>query len=542
MTEAESPARVEGFLCHDPAIWNKYMRVRNLPCAVVLASLLTGCALGPDYQTPEAALPAHFLQAGSNEGASSGANPDLWQWWRTLRDPQLNDLIARALQNNLDLKIALDRLQQARLQLVVIGGQALPQVNGGGGGGGGTGTDETKGRASQALRAGDNGQGFRSINEIGGLDAEWEIDIFGKIARRVEAQAYTAEALKEARDWVYVVISSDVARLYFDLRARQERLQILYRSIESARKVLDLAQTRFDRGLTNELDVVLAKRQVATLDADVEPLKALIAANGYAIAVLAGEYPEALARDLRRPGATPRLPAHVPVGLPVDLLRRRPDIREAERLLAAAVASVGARTADLFPSLAITAAGGAQGGARSGSVVPITWIGSVGPSINTAILDFGALDALVEIADYKAHELATVYRQTILVAVQQVDEANIIYRGYWQSLRNLDIALDAARQATKVATERYDRGLTDFLNVLDAERQQFVLEQQRAEVVRLAGDSFVALYKALGGGWPPDEIIPSLRHPDPAAIAAVKRLVQDAPHPLPGPPPPGLTP
>ena len=519
------------------------MRARRLACSVVLAGALAGCAVGPEYFTPDAALPASFVAPpAGKEAQSGGVSPDLWQWWRSLRDPVLNDLISRALENNLDLKIALDRLQQARLQLVVIGGQALPQVNGSAGGGGGTGTDETKGRAAQALRDGVNNQGLRKINQIGGLDAEWEIDLFGKIAHRFESQVYTAEALKEARDWVYVVIAADVARLYFDLRARQERLQILYRDIEASRRVLDLAQTRLDRGLTNELDVLLAKRQVETLQADVEPLKALIAANGYAISVLVGEYPETVARELRRPGVIPRLPARAPVGLPVDLLRRRPDVREAERFLAAAVADVGARTADLFPSLVLTAGGGAQGGPRSGSAVPITWIGSVGPFINAPLLDFGALDAKIEAADYRAHELATAYKQSILVAVQQVDEANAAYRGFRQSLRSLDLALDAARQATKVATERYDRGLTDFLNVLDAERQQFALEQQRAEVVRLAGDSFVALYKALGGGWPPDEVIPPIRRPDPAAVAAVKRLIEDPPHPPPSPPPPGLMP
>jgi len=519
------------------------MRMRNLPCAVALAGVLTGCAVGPDYQMPDAALPVAFVTQPAVKGSGpAGPSPDRWQWWRTLRDPHLNDLIERTLQNNLDLKIALDRLQQARLQLVVIGSLALPEVDGGGGGGVGSGTDETKGRAAQALRAGDNAGGLKSITQIGGLDAAWEIDIFGKIARRFEAQTYTAEALKEARDWVYVTIAADVARLYFDLRARQERLAVLNRDIEAARKVLDLAQTRLDRGLTNELDVTLAKRQVATLEADVEPLKALIASNGYAIAVLAGEYPEALASDLRRPGAVPRLPDRAPVGLPIDLLRRRPDIREAERFLAAAVADVGARTADLFPSLLITAAAGAQGGPRSGSTVPITWIDSIGPAINAPLLDFGALDASIEIADYRTHELASAYKQTILVAVQQVDEANANYRAFRQSLRSLDTAIDAARQATKVSTERYDRGLTDFLNVLDAERQQFALEQQRTEVVRLAGDSFVSLYKALGGGWPPNEVIPSIRHPDPAAIAAVKHLIQDPPHPPPPPPPPGLTP
>ena len=519
------------------------MRARNRGCLVVMACALTGCALGPEYFAPDAALPVNFtVPPAAREPSSGGRSADLWQWWRSLRDPQLNRLIDHAMQNNLELKIALDRLQQARLQLVVIGAGALPQVNGSAGGGGGTGSDETRGRVAQPLRDGENATGLNKISGAGGLDAEWEIDFFGKIARRFEAQTYTAEALKEALDWVHVVIAADVARLYFDLRARQERLHILYRDIEASRKVLDLAQTRLDRGLTNELDVLLAKRQVETLQADVEPLKALIAANSYAIAVLVGEYPETIARELRRPGAIPRLPARAPVGTPVDLLRRRPDIMEAERFLAAAVADIGARTADLFPSIAITAGGGAQTGPKSGSGIPITWIGSVGPTLDAPILDFGALDAKIEMADFHAHELAAAYKQTILVAVQQVDEANAAYLGYRQSVRSLDLALDAAREATKVATDRYDRGLTDFLNVLDAERQQFALEQQRAEVVRLEGDSFVALYKALGGGWPTDAVIPPIRHPEPAIAAAVKHLIKDPPHSPPPPPPPGLTP
>ena len=519
------------------------MRIRTLAWLVLCAGALAGCAVGPDYFTPDEALPASFvIPPVGKQARLGGESPELWQWWRTLHDPQLNRLIDLAMANNLDLKIALDRLQQARLQLVVIGAQAVPQLNGSAGGGVGTGTDETKGRAAQALRDADNNTGLRKISAVGGLDAEWEIDFFGKIARRLESQVYTAEALKEARDWVYVVMAADVARLYFDLRARQERLRILYQNIEAARKAVDLTQTRLDRGLTNELDVLLAKRELETLQADVEPLKALIEANGYAIAVLVGEYPEAMARELRRPGSVPHLPPRAPVGTPVDLLRRRPDIREAERFLAAAVADIGARTADLFPSVAITAGGGAQTGPRSGSTIPITWIGSVGPALSAPILDFGALDAKIEIADYRAHELAAVYKQRILVAVQQVDEANAAYQGYRASIRSLDTALEAAREATKVATERYDRGLTDFLNVLDAERQQFGLEQQRAEVVRLAGDSFVAFYKALGGGWPPDEMIPPVRHPDPAVVAAVKRLAQDPPHPRPPLPPPGMMP
>lgn len=507
----------------------------RVACLVALCGLVGGCAVGPDYMVPELAVPAAFVAQGGGKpmpqaGVSEAVRTDLSEWWRTLRDPQLNALVARALNSNLSIEMALDRLQQARLQMVVIGSQALPEVNAGAGGGVGTGTDETKGRASQPLRSATNNAGLKSINEAGGLDAEWEIDLFGKIVRRVEAQAYTTEALQDARDWIYVTVAADVARLYIDLRARQAKLEILKRDIEAARSVLNLAQTRFDRGLTNELDVTLARRQVATLEAGLAPLTAQVSSSAYAIAVLLGEYPETIARELRRPRAVPALPARVPVGVPVDLLRRRPDIREAERLLAASVAIVGARTADLFPSLVITAAGGGQGGPRSGSAVPITWIGSVGPSIDAPILDFGRMDALIEIADYRARELAANYKQTILAAVQQVDDADATYRGYQQSLRSLDEALDAAHQATRVASERYDRGLTDFLNVLDAERQEFDLEQRRAEVKQLAGDSLVALYKALGGGWPRNQLIPPVRRPDPAAIAALKRL---APPPAP---------
>src|ERR1700686_3538111 len=184
-----------------PLVWNRSMRVRNLACSVVFAGALAGCALGPEYFTPDAVLPASFVTPpAGREASSGGASPDLWQWWRTLRDPQLNDLIVRGMENNLDLKIALDRLQQARLQLVVIASQALPDLNTSAGGGVGTGTDETRGRVAQALRDGENAQGLTKISEAAGLDSTWEIDIFGKIARRLEAQVFTAEALKEARD------------------------------------------------------------------------------------------------------------------------------------------------------------------------------------------------------------------------------------------------------------------------------------------------------------------------------------------------------
>jgi outer membrane protein TolC len=178
--------------------------------------------------------------------------------------------------------------------------------------------------------------------------------------------------------------------------------------------------------------------------------------------------------------------------------------------------------------VALTGAAGAQGGVHSSSGVPVTLIGSIGPSVYWPLLDFGALDAKIEIADLQTHELLDGYKQAILTAVRQVDDADASYRAEQESLRSLDRALAAARQATQLATERYDRGLTDFLNVLDAERQEFDLEQRQVVAHQTAADDLVALYKALGGGWPLNEAIPPIRPPQPAAIAAAKYLLAPA--------------
>jgi NodT family efflux transporter outer membrane factor (OMF) lipoprotein len=482
---------------------------------------LAGCAVGPDYQTPSTFLPDKFLpHAGA--GAASG---DLTQWWRILHDAELNSLVIRAQESNLDLAIALDRLQEARTGVTIAVSQGLPVVGATGGGGVGTGSDETKGRVSQALRSATNAGGLNSINEAGGLDASWELDLLGKFRRQVEARTADAEALKDAHDWAVVTVAADVARSYLHMRAQQRQLVVLRQNIDAARGNADLAQGRLDRGLTNAIDVSLAQRQVETLRADVAPLIAQIEASRHAIAVLLGVFPEDLAREFTKPGAMPTLPTRIPVGQPADLLRRRPDIREAERRLAAANARIGVATADLFPTVILTGAGGGQGGPHSSSAVPITWIGSIGPSVYFPLLDFGALDAQIKIADLQTHEALVSYKRSILLAVQQVDDANAFYRAELERLRSLERALAAARQARQIATERYDRGLTDFLNVLDAERQQFDLEARYVATRQAAADALVALYKALGGGWSPNAPIPPISPPQPAAIAAARYLM-----------------
>jgi NodT family efflux transporter outer membrane factor (OMF) lipoprotein len=496
--------------------------------ALGIASALSACSVGPNYSPPLIAAPDAFLLTGGEKAPHSADTASPGEWWRSLHDRELDSLIARALRANLDLRTALDRLQEARVEIIGVASAALPEAGATAGGGVGTGSDETKGRASQALRAGETSTGFKDINRAGGFDAGWEIDLFGKIQREIEAEADDAEALKDARDWVYVTVAADVARAYLDMRAQQRQLAVLNENIAAARSSLDLAQTRYARGLTNEMDVSLAQRQLATLEADVAPLTARIEASRNAISVLLGEYPESLVAELKKPAALPAFPAKIPVGTPADLLRRRPDILEAERRLAEATARIGVATADLFPRLALTGARGVQNGDRASTGTPITVIGSLGPAVYWPLLDFGALDARIEVADLESERLLTGYKETILAAVREVDDAFASYKAQQERLRDLDRALAAARQATQLASDRYDRGLTDFLNVLDAERTQFDLEERHVEARQTAADAFVSLYKALGGGWPEHEALPPIRPPDPAIVAAAKRLVDSA--------------
>ena len=283
-------------------------------------------------------------------------------------------------------------------------------------------------------------------------------------------------------------------------------------------------QTRFSEGLTNELDVTLAQRQLATFEAGLGPLTGQLQSSQYVLAVLLGQYPETLAKELRADGSAPRFPAKIPVGLPVSLLQRRADIQQAEFEIGAATARVGSAVADLFPRVAVTSAVGGQGGVRATTGTPITFIGGIGPSLYWPILDFGTLDARIEVADYRAREALLRYKANVLSAVQDVDQAIAGYKAEQNRLNSLSRARSAAIDAVKLSSERYDRGLTDYLNVLDAERQQFELEAQYVISQRMAGVQLVALYKALGGGWEHYQAVPPIRIPEPAVAATAREF------------------
>jgi NodT family efflux transporter outer membrane factor (OMF) lipoprotein len=431
-------------------------------------------------------------------------------------------LVERAIANNPDIAIALGRLQQARARQFVVTGAALPKGELSAGAGFGTGSDNTRGRVSEALHSASNTAGFDHVFEAGGFDSAWELDVFGKLRREIEASHLDALAAAKARDAVLVSVIADVARAYVELRGYQAQLAAVRRNMETAQRSLKVAQTRFNEGLTNELDVTLAQRQVATFESTVGPLTSQIQSSRYVIAGLLGQFPETLAKELGAAAPAPRFPTKVPIDLPVSLLQRRADIQQAEFEIGAATARVGSATADLFPRLAVTSSLGGQGGARAATGTPITFIGGVGPALYWPVLDFGTLDARVEVADYQAREALLRYKARVLSAVQEVDQAIAEYNGEQSRLASLSRARNASLDAVKLSSERYERGLTDFLNVLDAERQQFELEAQYVISRRRAGVQLVALYKALGGGWENYQAVPPIRMPEPAIAAAVR--------------------
>jgi NodT family efflux transporter outer membrane factor (OMF) lipoprotein len=495
---------------------------------IVACRFLTGCLMGPDYHSIETKMPAGFISMSSSKhSALSQINQpviDAAKWWQALNDPQLNELIDRAIIDNFDLEVALDRIQEARTQEYVVMGAALPEAGASIGGAAGTGSDLARGRVAQSLVSAENTGSLQQVTHIAGFDAGWELDLFGKYRRGMEAAKYNTEAATAARNAVLISIIADVARAYVDMRAFQMQLFVLQKNIDTLHEYFILTKERFDRGITNELDVTMAQRQLASLEAEKAPLVSRIHAAQYVIAVLVGRFPEDVAPSLEKPGMMPQLPEKIEAGLPLDLLRRRPDIQQAERDVAGATAQIGMATADLFPLVSLTGSAGIQGkglGAKAFS----SFIWSSGPSLSWPLLDFGSLDALVAIADLRAKEMLAHYRQSVLEAVREVDTSVESYAAQQDRLRNLDTALAASQRAVSIATQRYDRGLTDALNVIDAERQEYDLEQQYVYTQQSAAEQFIALFKALGGGWELYQSFPPIHRPQPAVLAAFKRLL-----------------
>ena len=500
---------------------------------LVLLSIiqLAACAVGPSYRPPKPDMPERFAEtrrerSGDVKAAKSAA-PDLAVWWQALNDPELNSLVERAVKSNLDLQMALDRLQQARTYEAVVLGDELPIVGASGGAGRGTGSDLTKGRADPYLRSADTGAGLQHINTVAGFDAVWELDIFGKFRREIQATRADAQAAYAARNQVLTTVLADVVRGYVDLRGFQVRSGILHRAVDALQESMRIVNIRYQRGITNELDVALAQRQLASLQAEVAPVDAQVRAAQYTLAVLVGEFPENLAQELAQPDVVPTVPTASAAGIPLELLKRRPDIQQAERELAAATARIGVATANLYPSVTLSGSIGSQGQGWGTTPSVSQHIWSFGPGAAWPLLDFGTLDAQVDVAGLQAHADLVSYRRTILTAVEEVDTALGAYDALQDRLLRLGDAMLAGQRAVDLATERYNRGLTDFLNVVDAEREFCDLQEQYAAAQVAQGEQFVNLYKSLGGGWQNYQDVPAIRRPQPAIVAALRRAISN---------------
>ena len=442
----------------------------------------------------------------------------------------MNSLVSRAVDANFDLQIAVARLQEARAAEFAATGGILPGLGGppaidfAAAAARGTGNNVTRARAPGPITGSTITPDRRQVTHLAGFDASWEIDLFGRYGHLLEASQADTQAALEARNDVLITVVADVVRAYVEVRTSQYRLDVARQNAAAQQRTLDLVRVRFQQGLANELDVALAERLLSTTQSRLAPLEAAVASAERRVAVLVGQYPEQLRVELERPGVLPATPPQVAPDMPVELLRRRPDLRRAERAAAASTARTGVATADLFPRVALIAALGRQGQGLGVEPVKTDTIWSFGPALYWPFLDFGRLEAAVQVQDFRTRQLLLNYKRAVVAAVQEVDDAISNYAAEQDRLARLDSAVAASRRAATLAEQRYNIGLVDFLNVLDAQRQLYELQDQFATAQDSLIRQFIAVYKALGGGWEGYETPPPPA-PRPALIAAGDRLL-----------------
>jgi NodT family efflux transporter outer membrane factor (OMF) lipoprotein len=397
----------------------------------------------------------------------------------------LTSLVQRAVEANLDLKLAEARVRQARAARGIAVSGLGPQVN-----------------ASALYSYSGTAAGTADLYRTG-FDAAWELDIFGGVRRSVEAATANLEATIDARLNTLVTVTAEVAVNYVDIRSFQEQIAIAQRNLKAQQHSADLTRQRFQAGLVSGLDVADANAQVATTAAQIPVLEQAAQQAIYSLSVLLGHEPGALLAELTPPAAVPAGPPAVPVGVPSELLRRRPDILQAEAEIHAATADIGVATADLFPHISLTGDVGTQGNkfASLGDWSNRFW--SVGPSATWAIFSTGRIRSNIEVQKALEEQSLIAYRQTVLTALQDVENALIASAKEQEHYRLLTQAVTANRKAVELATSLYTQGQTDFLNVLQAQGSLYASETALALSTRTVSTNLVALYKAVGGGWNP---------------------------------------
>lgn len=468
---------------------------RNSPLrvwAMVLLStaLLTGCAVvGPDYQSPDMEIPTAWNTV--DDPALLPQSELVQQWWSLFNDPMLDRLIQTATENNRDLMFAIARVEEARANLGITRGEHWPQLDAQG--------------SSIRRETSDNGlsPGVEETVYAAGATAGWEIDLFGRIRRSVEAATADYQATAEDRTDVLISLYANVALTYLDIRTFQARLIAANANLESQWSVLELTRSRYRHGLATGLDVAQAERVLAGTEAEVPPLNIGLSQSVNALAVLLGQAPGSLAAELTRPGQIPLPPEKVTVGVPANLLRQRPDVRRAERQLASQTARIGVLKADLYPSFSLSGSLGYESIDAGDLFDADSRVLSFGPSLRWNIFSGGRIRQRVKAQDARTRQALFGYEQSVLNALREVENALVAYVEDRTRLSALGRSVTASRQSVKLATDLYKQGLVDFQQVLDAQRDQFSFENQLAAARGNSAANFVRLYAALGGGWDP---------------------------------------
>jgi NodT family efflux transporter outer membrane factor (OMF) lipoprotein len=492
-------------------------------------ALLAGCTVGPNFHPPEAGGPLSWFAWHQPAPPSRAVksvpveqNVDT-RWWTLFGDPELTALEQRVAAQNLDVRTATVRLAESRAQRQVVGADQYPQLNGN--------ASYTRERPSSegvfSAFGGNvpapsspgttaNGQGLgvgppvsTFINPFDlwqyGLDASWELDLWGRVRREVESADASVEASEEARRGALLSAVAEVARDYLQLRGIQETLRITQQNLTTAQQSLQLTRERAVGGLGNDLDVANAQAQVQTVQSQIPNLEQQRDQTINAIALLLGEQPGALANELVPPRPIPPVPATVPVGLPSELARRRPDIRQAEAQLHSSTADIGVAQAAFYPTITLSGSMGIQALQFKdlGS-----WAGAgqyaFGPSLTLPIFEGGRLTGTLHLRERQQQEAAVTYQKTVLQAWHDIDDALLAYSAEQRRRDRLGAAVASNQTALRLARQRYAEGLSTFLDVLTAQQNLLQAQQQYADSTATVCSDLVALYKALGGGWEAD--------------------------------------
>lgn len=463
--------------------------MRRLITTLVLsaAAALNGCKVGPDQASPAAITPDAWVEPPTEHArvpsVTLAVPADLTRWWEALRDPVLTSLIERAAAANLDLAQADARIRGARASRDIAGSGLWPGV----------------GASASAARS--RGPGGESSLFRAGLDASWEVDVFGGVRRGVEAAEADLDATVEARRDTLITLTAEVALAYADLRGAQRQLSFAQRNLQIQLETASIVRQRYEAGFVSQLDAANADTQAANTRARIPSLEATVRRSIYAIALLLARQPGELLAELSPDGAIPVVPPQVPIGLPSDLLRRRPDIRIAEANIHAATARIGVAVADLYPRFSLGGSLGISGSQLADVGRSDNGFWSIGPSVSWNLFQGGAVRANIRAQEAASDATLAAYQQTVLTALNEVETSLVAYEKEQVRHASLVDAAASSKLALELATKRYTEGVSDFLDVLSAQGSLSSTEDALAQSDRQVVQNLVTIYKSLGGGW-----------------------------------------